>query len=234
MTDQELKDLVASLAVAQAKTEAENAKSKAVNEAGFAALREVQAKTDAGFAAMREAQAKTEAGFAAMREAQARADALRAKNDVQYDKTDAKLDRLAKLYGGVADNLGSSAEEYFYNSLAETKQIGDIHFDNIYERVKGGDPSNQLEYDIVLVNGNCAALVEVKYKVHATALTQVERQLNQFKTHFPKYAGMKLYGGVAGFSVPDEVVQAAHDKGYFVLKRTGDAFAVDTQGMRAF
>jgi hypothetical protein len=181
MTDNELKELVASLAVAQAKTEA-----------------------------------------------------LMAKNEIQYAKTDAKLDRLAKLYGGVADNLGSSAEEYFYNSLAETKQIGDLHFDNIYERVKGGDPSNQLEYDIVLVNGNCAALIEVKYKVHANALTQLERQLNHFKTHFPMYERMKLYGGVAGFSVPDDVVQSAHEKGYFVLKRSGDTFAVDTQGMKAF
>jgi hypothetical protein len=45
---------------------------------------------------------------------------------------------------------------------------------------------------------------------------------------------MKLYGGVAGFSIPAEVTEEAHAKGYFVLKRQGQSFAVDAQSMKAF
>jgi tRNA G37 N-methylase Trm5 len=50
MTDQELKDLVASLAVDTALFKAANAKAQAENAAGFAALRVAQAKTDAKYA----------------------------------------------------------------------------------------------------------------------------------------------------------------------------------------
>jgi hypothetical protein len=43
-----------------------------------------------------------------------------------------------------------------------------------------------------------------------------------------------MYGGVAGFRVPDVVTEQAHASGYFVLKRQGEAFAVDAQQMKAF
>jgi hypothetical protein len=43
-----------------------------------------------------------------------------------------------------------------------------------------------------------------------------------------------FHGGVAGFSVPDEVTEQAHASGYFVLKRQGETFAVDAQKMKAF
>jgi hypothetical protein len=54
MTDQELKDLVASLAVAQAKTDSQIEKTEADNAAGFAALRETLGKTDRKFKTMQD------------------------------------------------------------------------------------------------------------------------------------------------------------------------------------
>jgi hypothetical protein len=188
MTDQELKDLVASLAVGAAKTDAQLAKT----------------------------------------------DAQLAKTDAQLARTDAKLDRLATLYGGVSDNQGSAAEEFFFNSLNASKQIGTIRFEEVFPKVFGGKPGAQQEYDILLLNGDAAAIVEVKYKVHPSSLDQVQKQLDLFKVHFPEHAHIKLYGGIAGFSIPDEVTEQAHAKGYFVLKRQGESFAVDAQAMRAF
>jgi hypothetical protein len=181
MTDQELKDLVASLAVGQA-------------------------KSDDKIAALAESSAKSEA----------------------------KLDRLSAMYGGVSDNQGSAAEEFFFNSLNESKQIGNIHFDEVLPKVYGGKIGAQQEYDLVLLNGDSAAIVEVKYKVHPSSLEQLQKQLSLFKIHFPEHKNMKLYGGVAGFSVPDEVTEQAHASGYFVLKRQGETFAVDAQVMKVF
>ena len=39
------------------------------------------------------------------------------KTDEQIAKTDAKLDRIAEMLGGVSNNQGKIAEEFFYNSL---------------------------------------------------------------------------------------------------------------------
>jgi hypothetical protein len=149
-------------------------------------------------------------------------------------KSEAKLDRLSAMYGGVADNQGSAAEEFFFNSLSQSKQIGNIHFDDVLPKVYGGKIGAQQEYDLVLLNGDSAAIVEVKYKVHPSSLDQLQKQLALFKIHFSEHKNMKLYGGVAGFSIPDEVTEQAHASGYFVLKRQGDTFAVDAQVMKAF
>lgn len=188
MTDQELKDLVASLAIKSDRLDSQ------------------QVKTDAQLA----------------------------KTDAQLAKTDAKLDRLAAMYGGISDNQGAAAEEFFFNSLNESKQIGPIHFDSVLEKVYGGKMGEQQDYDLVLLNGDAAAIVEVKYKVHPSALVQLQKQMALFKQHFPEHKDMKLYGGIAGFSVPDEVVHLAHEQGFFVLKRQGESFAVDAQRMKAF
>lgn len=195
MTDQELKDLVASLAVGQAKSDEK---------------------------------------IAALADSSAKVDAQQAKTDAQLAKTDAKLNRLAVMYGGVSENQGDVAEEFFYNSLSQSKQIGDIHFDDVQQKVYGGRIGKQQEYDLVLLNGDSAAIVEVKYKVHPSSLEQLQKQLSLFKIHFPEHKHMKLYGGVAGFSIPQEIVEEAHANGYFVLRQHGQTMAVDAQRMKAF
>jgi hypothetical protein len=58
--------------------------------------------------------------------------------------------------------------------------------------------------------------------------------LNRFWVSSVMAVDYTFYGGVAGFSVPDEVTEQAHASGYFVLKRQGDTFAVDAQKMKAF
>ena len=120
MTDQELKDLVASLAVSQDRTDAQ------------------LAKTDAQLAATSAQMALT---------------------DAQMAKTDAKLDRLAKLYGGVADNQGSSAEEFFFNSLCAKPMLGGMSFDRVSANQEVAKGKQQAEFDIVMVNGKSVAVI---------------------------------------------------------------------------
>jgi hypothetical protein len=164
--------------------------------------------------------ADSEAGFAKLRESQANADA--------------RFDKLAAKYGGLSDNLGSAAEEFFFNSLEDKPVVGGIRFDAVYPKVFGGKMGQQSEYDIVLVNGAAAAIVEVKYKVHPSALDQLEAQLAKYKTHFPEHKDYALYGGIAGMSIPDEVVAQAKARGMFVLKCKGELLEADGSAMRAF
>ena len=188
MTDQELKDLVASLAVAQAE-----------NAAGFAALREAQTKTEA-----------------------------------QLVKTDAKLNKVTAMYGGISDNLGAATEEFFYNSLLDKPQIGNLKFDQINMNMQGGKKNDRFECDLAAINGKSLALIEVKYNVHEDAIAQVESHLRRFRKFFPYYASHKIYGGIAGFHISKDVAALAHKKGLFVLKRKGEAFTASTVDMKAF
>jgi hypothetical protein len=206
MTDQELKDLVAGLAVQSAKTEAQ------------------MAQTDAKIAALSE---RTDAKIDKLQEAILSL-------GKQYGGVQETISSIGKQLGGIGDNQGAVAEEFFYNSLADRPSLGGISFDRVLKNIGAGKPGNQVEFDIVMHNGAAMAIVEVKYKVHPSSLDQIEKQMRRYRELFPEYKDYKLYGGVAGFSVPDDVVEQAHERGLFVLKRKGDVVETDAEAMRAF
>jgi hypothetical protein len=188
MTDQELKDLVASLAIAQI-------------------------KTDAGFAEVR-------AALSALAKSQ--------------KETNAQL-------GGISKSQGDVAEEYFFNSLADTLRLGNIQFDRI-ERNRSikvaakstTSTSQKYEYDLMLVNGKTLAVIETKYKATSEWLIQLQRNIDGARIAMPEFKDYAIYGGIAAFSINEKLIEKAHEQGYFVLQRSGDTFIADTECMRAF
>jgi hypothetical protein len=195
MTDQELKDLVASLAVAQAKTDAQLAKTDAQLEKLGRRVDEVCARVDS---------------------------------------VCARVDSVCAQLGGIANNQGDVAEEFFYHALERQPAIGGLRFDRVEYKVHAGRKQQRAEFDLVLYNGNSLAIVEVKYKVHPSALEQLEQHIKSHRMLYPEYASYQLYAGIAGLSVPSEMVKQAHQKGFFVLKQHGDVMVVDSEHMRMY
>lgn len=178
MTNEELRALVASLSISQAKTDAQMAQSKKEMEASF-------------------------------------------KNVNQH-------------LAGIGKSQGLVAEEFFYNTLLDKPQIGNLKFDQINMNMQGGKKSDRFECDIAAINGKSLALIEVKYNVHEDAIEQLESHVCRFRKFFPYYSKHAIYGGVAGFHVSKEVAAIAQEKGFFVLKRKGEAFTASTVDMKAF
>ncbi len=67
--------------------------------------------------ALKELIAQTFKGIAELRESQA--------------KTDAKLNKVAKMLGNIGNNQGDVAEEFFYNSLNHKKDLAGIHYGHL-------------------------------------------------------------------------------------------------------
>ena len=216
MTDQELKDLVASLAVSQAKTDAQMARTDAK-------LEKMIEESDARFA-------KIEAQMAKSFE---KSDARFDKTEAQMAKTDARLDKIAKMVGGISNNQGDITEEYFINSLKDKLKLGDIKFDFLVENFKAKKGRKILaEYDILLVNGKSVAIIEVKYKVHPSDLEKLPAKIASIR-NLPQYDAYEVYAGLAGFFVPDKVIEEAEKKGYFVLQRKGDVVVTHVDNLQA-
>ena len=186
MTDQELKDLVASLAIASKKTD------------------EQFRKTDEQFK----------------------------KTDEQFRKTDEKLNKIGVMVGAIGNNQGDVAEEYFVNSLEGKLTVGNISFDYLVPNYTIKGKNIRDEYDILLVNGDSVAIIEVKYKVHPKDLEQLPKKINNLKK-LAQYKNYKIYAGVAGFKVPNEVFGKAKEQGYFVLQRKGNVMHSYTEGLKA-
>jgi len=204
MTDQELKDLVASLATNSQKTDEQ-----------MRELKTSQQKTDEQMRELKTSQQKT--------------DEQMQKTDEQMRKTDKKLDklleshkRLGKMVGGISNSQGDVAEEFFYNSLANTLQLGGIQYDEIIQNMHKRRGDVEDEYDILLVNGKDVAIIETKYKAHQKDLQRLlETKYANFKKLYPEYKDFNKHLALASFHMNDEVKQEALNSKVIVLQRKG-------------
>ena len=191
MTDQELKDLVAGLAVAQQKTN------------------EQLTKTD-------EQLAETDAQLA-------RNGAQQAKTDAKLAKTEALVEKLARMYGGVANNQGLVAEEFYFNSLKDDLTLQGIHFDSIDKNITRNRGGVQDEFDILLLNDENVFIIEVKYKAHPKDLQRlIHQKAANFRRLFPAYGKHSHHLGLASFYMDDKIVRDALGQGVTLLQRKGD------------
>ena len=204
MTDQELKDLVASLAIESAKTSEQLRKS---SEEFDKRLKETDRQLKETSEQLKE-------------------------TDRQLKETDRKLQSIGIQLGNMSKNQGDVAEEYFVNSLKDSLKIANMNFDLLLKNVGLQTKKINDEFDILLVNGESVAIIEVKYKVHPKDLEKLPSKIEHLKL-MPQYKGYKIYAGIAGFYVPNEVIEMAKEKGYFVLQRKGDVIQSYTDNLKA-
>jgi len=187
----------------------------------FAELREQQAKTEKLIETL-----SIEASIrqAKIDEQQAKTDEQMKKTDEQMKKTDEHIDKLSKELGNIGNNNGLVAEEFFWNALKEIKEFKGIKVDfadrNVY-RKKG---SLVDEFDAVLWNGSSVIIVETKYKVHPSLIQKIiEKKIPNFKQLFSDKADHKIYYAIAGFAIPEKVIEEAQKAGFFIIKQFADS-----------
>lgn len=167
-------------------------------------------------------------------EQQAKTQAAQARTEAQLAKTIQTVESVGKQLGNIGRNQGHVAEEFFYNSLRAKPVLGDVVFDTVLANVEAGTKKHQAEFDVLMSNGNSAAVLETKYNVHLTDLDHLEKNLKRYRDVFPQHKKYKLYGGIAGFSISPDVVNEAKRRGMFVLKRKGELITSDVREMRVF
>ena len=204
MTDDELKALIASIALVQKET-GEEIKALAV------------AQKETG-----EQMKRTDEQMKRTDEQINRTDEQMKRTDEQMKRTDEKLERIGINLGNIGQNQGDVAEEFFFQSLIKDNRLGKIYFDDVVKNMEKHRGQIQEEYDLVMTNGDVIAVVEVKYKAHKTDLDKLDRKMKHFKQLFPIYQAFKQYGAIAAFHINDDAKEEALRRGYFVLQRSGD------------
>ncbi|MFU8790165.1 MAG: hypothetical protein ACNA7G_14135 [Methylobacter sp.] len=176
MTDDELKALVASLAVAQKVTDEQ----MKLTDQQMKHTDEQMRHTDREIASLRESQKETYKQI----------DKALERSAAQLEKSGRRIDRLAELYGNVSQNQEDVAEEFFLNSLLKDNHLGAIRFDDVTKNMEKHRGQIQEEYDLVMTNGDAIGIVEVKYKAHTNNLDKLDRKMRHFKKLFPIYHAM--------------------------------------------
>jgi hypothetical protein len=189
MTDQELKDLVASLAVESRETDRiAKETSLSVKETGYQ-LKEL-------------------------------------KDD---------LKELARRMGGIDDNQGYHAEQYFQNAFAEKPVFGGIKYDEMVPNLAYKNIDGEIEFDIALVNGDSIALIEVKNRIHPKYVKELaEERVKKFKKYFPMFSKYKTRLGIAGFSFGKKVIEEAKKYGIGLIRQVGDSVEIKAKRLKVY
>lgn len=214
MTDGELKELVAGLVVSQAKTDYELDKWLAGLQVSSNEIKAMQIEGAAR---------------------QKRIDELFGETEAQFKRTDATLESVGVRLGNIADNNGSNAEDYFFNSLVDNPELGGIGYDTIVKNFIPKSKRGQGEFDIVMYNGENIALIECKYKAHKNDVEKlITKQVDSFKKLFPIYANHKFYLGIAGFSFYPELEGFAKENGVAILKQKGNIVEIEADNLKVY
>ena len=150
-------------------------------------------------------------------------------------ETDRQIKELQKTVGGITNNQGSFAEEYFFNSFesGKTNFFGE-KFNEIAKHLKNRWQGIEDEYDIVLYNHTSVAIIEVKYKAHTKDIPVVLKKAETFRILFPHYKDFKVYLGLASMSFYPELEQECTEQGIAVIKQVGDTVVINDEKLKVY
>jgi hypothetical protein len=157
-------------------------------------------------------------------------------------ETGKQIKELSKNIGGISNSNGKVAESYFINSLERNLEFAGIRFDSLRSNrtlaVRMPDGSSQTkegEIDITMLNGNCIALIEIKYKAKDTDIENlVTTKVENFRKSCPEYKDFAIYLGLGSFSFDDYVVNKARELGVAILKQVGETVECETAWIKAY
>ncbi|MBF0153424.1 MAG: DUF3782 domain-containing protein [Magnetococcales bacterium] len=158
--------------------------------------------------------------------------AARLEHDLQETRrslreSHAETERVVKEVSKQIGQLGSRWGEFVEGLVAPACETlfaeRGIPIHKVSPRVKAKLPGNRrMEIDILVVNTDTVALVEVKSKLKQENVREHLTRLAEFKDFFPEYASRRVLGAVAGIVIEEGVDRFAMSAGLFVIVQSGE------------
>ncbi len=135
------------------------------------------------------------------------------------EETNRQLRELGKQIGGLGNKFGSFTEGLALPSVQRLlfERFG---VEDFMPRRRKRVGSETIELDALgLVNGtrNEAYIVEIKSHLRSESVQQMTTILQKFRTIFPEYASMKLFGIIAAADASAEALKEAQEAGFYAL-----------------
>jgi len=155
------------------------------------------------------------------------------KNSKEADKRFANLE---KLIGGIGNNNGEMAEEFFFNAFRKDKMFMNEQYDEVKKSYFFGKDPYKGEYDIVFFNGKSVAIVEVKYnaKPNNVDIETLTSRVARLKEYEPKYNNHNIYLAVAAMSFKRGLASKLHNAGIATIHPVGKKMVIYDKGVKVF
>jgi len=166
-------------------------------------------------------------------EAEARMKIIEEQLGTSSKEAEARMKKVEEQLGGIGNNNGYFAEEFFYNSV---KKGGMNFFGEKYDRIMKNITGlvKPDEYDIVMVNGKSACIIETKYKANEKHIEQVMKKAETFRYNFKEYKDHTLYLGLASMAFYKELEEECKRNGIAIIKQVGDAIVVNYEHLKEY
>ena len=157
------------------------------------------------------------------------------RNKESDEKFERRMEKLGEQIGGLSNNHGLFAEEYFINSFERgEKNFFGEKFDDLIPNVKGIKEKNKDEYDILLVNGKSVGIVEIKFKARDKDVDKVVQKVKTFRDNFPDYEKHQIYLGLAAMVFDNNAEEKCVESGIAVIKQVGNMVIINDEHLKVF
>jgi len=157
------------------------------------------------------------------------------KVDKQIDKVDKQIDKVSKQMGGINENIGKHAEQFFQDAFEKKLEFGGIKYDEMIRNLHYKGRNEEVEFDVVLVNCDSIAIIEVKNRIHPNFVRELaEERIGKFRKYFHDFDGYSAYLGIAGFSLCEFVVEEASRYGVGIIRQVGNSMEMDAGKLKAY
>ena len=156
------------------------------------------------------------------------------------EEFDRKMDKMREEIGGIGHSNGDVAEEYFQNAFQDNPALNGQIYDKVSFNLHTKNKKKQIEgeFDLVMLNEESAAIIEIKYHLEKGNIEKVlKKALNRVKTFkalYPEYENHKLYLGIAALSFKENVENVIHKEGIAVIKQIGDKMVINSKNLKEF
>jgi hypothetical protein len=152
-----------------------------------------------------------------------------------FAETDKMIKELSRRIGGIDENQGHHAEQFFQDMFNRKLEFGMVKYDEMIPNLTYIGKEAKIEFDIALLNGESIALIEVKNRIHPDFVKELaEERVEKFRKFFTEFSGYSVYLGIAGFSFSDEVIDQASRYGIGIIKQVGEGVEIKADNLRAY
>jgi len=136
----------------------------------------------------------------------------------------------------MGNSNGEMAEEYFYSAFKADKFFANERFYKVRRNQIYRKEEIKAEFDIVLLNGRSAALIEVKYnaKQDNVSIEKIISKIEYFKILYPECKDFNIYLGVAAMSFKEGLEAELHQAGIATIRQVGKKMVKFDKDVKVF
>ena len=146
--------------------------------------------------------------------------------ELRFKETSAEVSRAVKAVSDLTGKWGRFVEGLIAPAAERLFKEKGIEINTIYTRVKKHQDGEEMEIDILAVNGEYAVLIEAKSTLKIEDVNNHIQRLQKFKDFFPEYAERKIVGAVGGIVIDENADKYAYKKGLYVIVESGDTVKI--------